>query len=50
MKKQESSGLKVWLIVLIALLDDIAVLALVFIVLWILDVKIPLAGIIAIAY
>jgi membrane-bound ClpP family serine protease len=48
MKKQESSGLKVWLIVLIALLDDIAVLALVFILLWIFDVKIPLSAVIVI--
>ena len=49
MKKQESSGLKTWLIVLIALLDDIAVLALVFILLWIFDVEIPLSAIIVIA-
>ena len=49
MKKQESSGLKVWLIVLIALLDDIAVLVLIFIALWIFDVEIPISAIIVIA-
>ncbi len=41
--------MKTWLIVLIALLYDIAVLALVFIVLWILDVEITLPVIIVIA-
>src|SRR4030042_199969 len=38
-KKSEPSRLKTWLIVLMALLDDIAALALVIIVLWIFDVK-----------
>ena len=40
-KKKESSGLKSWVIVLIALIDDIAALALVFVILWALDVEIP---------
>jgi membrane-bound ClpP family serine protease len=46
--KQKSTGLKPWLVVLIALLDDIAVLTLVFLLLWIFDVDIPLPAIIAI--
>lgn len=41
-EKQKSSGLKTWLIVLIALLDDIAVVALVYLLLWIFNVDIPL--------
>ena len=41
-KKGESSGMKAWLIVLIVLLDDIAILALLFILLWVFDVDIPL--------
>ena len=47
-KKEEQSTIKGWLIVLIALLDDVAVLALVFLVLWFFKVEIPLAAIIAI--
>lgn len=47
-EKQKSSGLKPWLIVVIALLDDIAVVALVFLLLWIFRVDIPLAAIIII--
>ena len=47
-KKGEQPGMKAWLIVLIALLDDVAVLALVFVVLWFFDVEIPLAVIIII--
>jgi membrane-bound ClpP family serine protease len=46
--KQKSSNLKPWLIVMIALLDDILVLALVFLLLWVFDVHIPLVGIIVI--
>lgn len=41
-KKGESSGIKAWLIVLVALLDDIAVLVLLFVILWAFDVDIPL--------
>lgn len=40
-KKKESSGFKPWLIVLVALLDDIAALALVFVILWVFHVDIP---------
>jgi len=40
-KKSEQAAMKTWLIVLIALLDDVAALALVFLVLWLLNVKIP---------
>jgi membrane-bound ClpP family serine protease len=46
--KRQSSKLKPWLIVLIALLDDIAVLVLVFLLLWIFDVDISLPAIIVI--
>jgi len=42
-KKSEQATMKAWLIVLIALLDDVAVLALVFLVLWFFNVKIPLS-------
>jgi len=48
MTKQKSSNLKPWLIVMIALLDDIAVLALVILLLWIFKVDIPLTAIIVI--
>jgi len=41
-KKGESSGMKTWVIVLVALLDDIAILALFFFILWAFDVDIPL--------
>jgi membrane-bound ClpP family serine protease len=41
-KKGESSGIKAWLIVLVALLDDIAVLVLLFVILWAFNVDIPL--------
>ena len=41
-RKTESSGLKPWIIVLVALLDDIAALVLVFIILWALNVDIPI--------
>jgi len=47
-KKNVQSNLKPWLIVLVALLDDIAVLALVFVILWFFDVKLSLASIIVI--
>jgi membrane-bound ClpP family serine protease len=40
-KKQEP-GTKTWVIVLVALIDDIAVLALVFLLLWAFGVDIPL--------
>ena len=40
--KGEQSTMKAWLVVLIALLDEIAVLAIVFLVLWYFKVKIPL--------
>ena len=42
MSKKQESGMKAWVIVLIALIDDIAVLALVFLLLWAFDVDIPL--------
>ncbi len=41
-KKGESSGMKAWVIVLVALLDDIAVLVLLFVILWAFDVDIPI--------
>ena len=41
-RKGESSGIKAWVIVLVALLDDIAVLVLLFVILWAFDVDIPL--------
>ena len=47
-KKNGQSDLKPWLIVLVALLDDIAALALVFVILWFFDVRISLTVIIAI--
>jgi membrane-bound ClpP family serine protease len=40
-KKTESSGLRAWVIVLVALIDDVAALVLVFVILWALDVEIP---------
>lgn len=40
--------MKAWIIVLIALLDDVAALVLVFVVLWFLDVEISVLGIIVI--
>ena len=42
------STARTWLIVLIALLDDIAALALVFIVLWLLNIKLSLVAMIII--
>ena len=47
-KKDEPSKTKVWLIVLLALLDDIAVLALIFIALWYFKVDIPVSAMIVI--
>jgi membrane-bound ClpP family serine protease len=41
-KKSEQAAMKTWLIVLIVLLDDVAALALVFLVLWFFNVKITL--------
>ena len=41
-KKGESSKTKTWFIVLVALIDDIAILALLFFILWAVDVDIPL--------
>ena len=46
--KNTSSDMKTWLIVLIALLDDVAALVLVFVVLWFFDVEISLTVIIVI--
>jgi membrane-bound ClpP family serine protease len=40
--KDEPSRSKAWLIVLVALIDDIAVLALIFFILWAFNVNIPL--------
>ena len=45
-EKSEPSGMKTWLIVLIALLDDVAVLVIIFVVLWFFDVEISLTAII----
>ena len=42
-KKGGQSDIKAWGIVLIALLDDVLILALVFLVLWFFDIKIPLS-------
>jgi membrane-bound ClpP family serine protease len=47
-KKSEPATMKAWLIILIALLDDIAVLALVFVVLWVFKVEIPLSVVIVV--
>jgi len=47
-EKNELSGMKTWLIVLIALLDDVAVLVIIFVVLWFFDVEISLTAIIVI--
>jgi membrane-bound serine protease (ClpP class) len=47
-EKGEISKLKAWLIVLAALLDDVAALVLIFVILWFFDVKLPLSAIIAI--
>jgi membrane-bound ClpP family serine protease len=47
-KKSGSSSLRAWLIVLIALLDDVVALVLVFVVLWFFRVEIPLSAIIVI--
>jgi membrane-bound serine protease (ClpP class) len=40
--------MKAWLIILIALLDDVAALALVFVLLWFFKVEIPLSALIVI--
>ena len=40
-RKNKPSGLKAWLVVLIALLDDVAILALVAMILVLLDVELP---------
>jgi membrane-bound ClpP family serine protease len=40
--EKKESGMKAWVIVLVALIDDIAVLALVFLLLWVFDVDVPL--------
>ncbi len=47
-KKNGQPDLKPWLVVLVALLDDVAALALAFVILWYFDVKISLVGIIVI--
>lgn len=47
-KKGEPSTIKAWLIVLIALLDDVAALVLIFLVLWYFRVEIPLSAMIVI--
>ena len=47
-RKNEPSDMKTWLIVLIALLDDVAVLAIVFLALWYFEVEIPLWAIVTI--
>jgi len=47
-KEGETSNVKAWLIVLIALLDDIGALVLVFIVLWFFDIEVSLATMIVI--
>ena len=40
-KKKGSSGLKAWVIVLVALIDDVAAVVLVLVILWVLDIEIP---------
>lgn len=47
-KKGEPSTIKTWLLVLIALLDDVAALVLIFLVLWYFRVEIPLSAMIVI--
>ena len=47
-KKGESSNIRSWLIVLVALLDEVAVLAIVFVALWYFKVDIPIPAIIII--
>jgi len=47
-KKNEPAEMKAWLIVLIALLDDVAALIIVFALLWFFDVEISLLGMIVI--
>ena len=49
MPKRDKTTIKDWLIVLVALLDDVAVLGLVLLALWFFKVEIPLPVIIAIA-
>lgn len=46
--KRKPSSTRTWLIVMAALLDDIAVVALVFLLLWAFDVDIPLVAVIII--
>lgn len=41
MDKKKAAGLRPWIIVFVALLDDIAVVALIFLILWALDVTLP---------
>ncbi len=48
-KKNGQSYLKPWLVVLVALLDDIAALALVFVILWFFGIKLSPAGIVVIS-
>jgi membrane-bound serine protease (ClpP class) len=45
-KKSEQATMRAWLIILMALLDDVAALALIFMVLWFLKVEIPLLAMI----
>lgn len=47
-KKDEPSNMRAWLVVLVALLDEIAVLAIVFLALWYFKVEIPLWAIVTI--
>ena len=47
-KEGETSNVKAWLIVLVALLDDIGALVLVFVVLWFFDIEVSLVTMIII--
>ena len=46
LRNTDKSNVKTWLVVLIALLDDIAALLLVFVLLWFFDVEIPIPAMI----
>ena len=46
--RKRDTGLKPWIVVIIALLDDVVIIGLVFLVLWGLNIEISVAGIIAI--
>lgn len=47
-QRKRDTGLKPWVILMVAFLDDIVVVGMVFTVLWVFDVEISVGGIIAI--